>query len=76
LGVVLDARFSNYLPAAKQLDGKVPKLVNEQNAPKATASIKTTVTHSGVFVIKRHMSHWSDPEIFNASVGALLKNVK
>jgi pimeloyl-ACP methyl ester carboxylesterase len=78
LTLFLDARFSNYLPEAKQLDGKVPTLniVNEEDAPKATAWIKTNLPHSEVFVIKRHMSHWSEPESFNAGVDAFLKNVK
>ena len=43
LAEFLDYRFANYLPEAKQLDGKVPTLniVNEEDAPKATAWIKT-----------------------------------
>ncbi len=32
-----------------------------------TAWIKTNLPHSEVFVIKRHMSHWSEPETFNAA---------
>ncbi len=78
LAEFLDFKFANYLPEAKQLDGKVPTLniVNEEDAPKATAWIKTNLPHSEVFVIKRHMSHWSEPETFNAGVDAFLKNVK
>ena len=41
-----------------------------------TAWIKTNLPHSEVFVIKRHMSHWSEPETFNEGVDAFLKNVK
>jgi non-heme chloroperoxidase len=78
LAEFLESRFANYLPEAKHLDGKVPTLnvVKEEDAPKVTAWIKTNLPHSEVFVIKRHMSHWSEPETFNEGVDAFLKNVK
>jgi pimeloyl-ACP methyl ester carboxylesterase len=70
--------FGNYLPEAKQLDGKIPMLniVNEKDARIAAAWMKTNLPHSATFVIKRHMSHWSEPDTFNAGVDAFLKNVK
>jgi non-heme chloroperoxidase len=73
-----DANFSNYTPEAKQLDGKIPVLniVNEVEAPKAIAWLKQNTPRSEVFVIKLHMSHWSEPDNFNRGVDAFLKAVK
>ncbi|WP_374726903.1 hypothetical protein [Paraburkholderia strydomiana] len=60
------------------LDGKVPVLnvVNEIEAPKAAAWLKENAHLSSEFVIKLHMSHWSDPDSFNRGVDAFLKTVK
>lgn len=73
-----DANLSDYSPEARQLDGKVPVLniVNEEEAPQATAWLKKNAPHSAVFVIKLHMSHWSDPATFNRGVDDFLKTVK
>ena len=51
-------------------------VVNEIEAPKADAWLKQNARRSAVFVIKLHMSHWSDPDTFNRGVDAFLKTVK
>ncbi|WP_250482583.1 alpha/beta hydrolase [Caballeronia sp. GACF5] len=78
LSLFYDANLSDYVSEARSLDGKVPVLnvVNEIEAPKADAWLKQNARHSAVFVIKLHMSHWSDPATFNHGVDAFLKTVK
>jgi hypothetical protein len=78
LSLFYDANLSDYIPEARQLDGKIPVLniVNEIEAPKARASLKGIAPHGAIAVIKLHMSHWSDPDTFNRAVDAFLKTVK
>jgi len=73
----LDSLFSDYRPEAKLLASKVPVLdvISEPNVSVAIPWIKTNTPQAQTFVIKRHMSFWSEPESFNAGLDVFLEKV-
>jgi pimeloyl-ACP methyl ester carboxylesterase len=73
----LDSLFSDYRPEAKLLASKVPVLdaISEPNVPAGLTWIKANTPQAETFIIKRHMSFWSEPESFNSALDAFLEKV-
>ena len=73
----LDSLFSDYRPEAKLLASKVPVLdvISEPNVPTALTWIRANTPQAETFIIKRHMSFWSEPESFNSALDAFLEKV-
>jgi len=73
----LDSLFSDYRPEARLLANKVPVLdvISEPNVPVALTWIKANTPQAQTFIIKRHMSFWSEPASFNSTLDAFLEKV-
>jgi non-heme chloroperoxidase len=63
------------VPVEEPSTASVLDVISEPNVAVAIPWIKTNTPQAQTFVIKRHMSFWSEPESFNAALDTFLEKV-